>query len=500
MRWHRVGRIAATVVLSVGALGASGPDLPLLEAAKRGDTPAVRVFLTQGADVNARSGDGATALHWAANRNNDELAQALIRAGASVDVANDLGVTPLWVAATTRSTAALETLLKAGANPNMVPPTGEAPLMIATRTGSVAGVRLLVSHGADVHAGEATKGQTALMWAAAGQEPEIVGTLVEAGADVHARTGTSQRYVLLCCQEYNGDIRPGAAWIQHGGFTPLLFAAREGALESARLLLGAGANVNDTAADGTSALALAALSGQGALAALLIEEGADLNAAGAGYTALHAAVQRGDLRLANTLIAHGANVNAPLTKATQARRNHNDYAFDKALIGATPFMLAAKEGETEFMRAFASAGADVSMGLVGGSTPLMVAALGKQRVQPGRTLIVLPGQRVNREPERRALEAVQVVVELGADIDAVDEAGDSALHVAAQKRFETVIRFLATQGANLSARNAKGDTPLRVALTPLAPPPGSQVAVEGLVVIDEGPQVADVLRDLGAQE
>ena len=488
------------VVLSAAALGASSADPRLLEAAKKDDAVAVHDLLEQGLDVDMRAGDGTTALHWAAYRDNHELAELLIRAGASVNIANDLGVTPLWVAATTRSTAAMEKLLKAGANPNIVPPTGETPLMIAARTRNVDGARLLVAHGANVNAKEATKEQTALMWAVADQQPKIVQTLIEAGADLHVRTVTSQRYVLLCCQEYNGDVRPGTAWVQHGGFTPLLFAAREGALESARLLLEAGATVNDTAADGTSALVLAALSGQGAVAALLIEEGADLNAAGAGYTALHAAVQRSDLKLAKALIARGANLNGGLTKATQARRNHNDFAFGKALIGATPFMLAAKEGEAEFMRAFAAAGADLSLRLADGSTPLMVAALGRQRVQPGRTLIQEPGQEVDRRPERRALEAVEVVVELGADVNAANQAGDTGLHVAALKRFETVVRLLAEHGAQLDATNTMGETPLAVALTPLPPPPGTQVAVEGLVLTDEGPKIAEVLRELGAQE
>ena len=488
------------VLVAVAALGATDAGPQFLQAAKDDDTAAVGELLKEGADVNASAGDGATALHWAAYRDNSELARLLIQAGASVNIANDLGVTPLWVAATTRSTATLETLLEAGANPNIVPPTGETPLMVATRTANVDGVRLLVAHGADVNAREAQKGQTALMWAASKQEPEIVRNLIEAGADLHARTVTSQRYVLLCCQEYNGDIRPGTAWVRHGGFTPLLFAAREGALESARLMLEAGANLDDTAADGASALGLAALSGQGAVATLLVEAGADVNAAGAGYTALHAAVMRGDLALAKSLIAYGANLNARLTEATQARRNHNDYAFDKALLGATPFMLAAKEGEAEFMRSFAAAGADLSLPLVDGSTPLMVAALGKQRVRPGRTLIVVAGQDVNREPERRALEAVKVVVELGAVMDANNDAGDTALHVAAQKRFETVTRFLAENRADLHARNARGRTPLGEALTPLSPPPGTQVAVAGLVVIDEGPKIARTLRDLGALE
>lgn len=488
------------MLLSATTLGASGADRQLLEAAKHDDAVAVRALLTKGVDVNARTGDGATALHWAAYRNNHELAALLVRAGAAVNTSNDLGVTPLWVAATTRSTAAMELLLNAGADPNIVPPTGETPLMIASRTGNVGGVQRLLARGANVNAKEATRGQTALMWAVADRHPDVVRALIEGGADLHARTLTSRRYMLLCCAEYNLDVRSGAAWIEHGGFTPLLFAARQGELESARHLLNAGANVNDRAADGTSALALAALSGQRTLAALLMEHGADLDAADAGFTALHAAVVRRDLTLAKALVARGANLNARLTKATPARRMHSDYAFEKALIGATPFMLAAKEGEAEFMRALAAAGADVTVGLADGSTPLMVAAEGRQGSKNSPSLTIVAGQEVNRRPERHALDAVKVVLELGGQVNAANQAGDTALHIGALKRFGTVIRWLAEHGAKLDATNAEGNTPMAVALRPLAGPRGTLVASQGIIVIDEGPEIAGLLRQLGARD
>jgi ankyrin repeat protein len=256
--------------------------------------------------------------------------------------------------------------------------------------------------------------------------------------------------------------------------------------------------VNDAGADGASALAVAAFSGQSAVAQLLIEHGAELNAAGGGYAPLHATVLRSDLNLAKSLIAHGADLNVRLTKATQARRTHDDYAFDRAMIGATPFMLAAKDGEAELMRAFAAAGADKSIGRHDGSPPLVVAALGEQHARNAVTFI--PSERVNREPERRALAAVKVVLELGADVGGADKLGNTAMHVAARKRFESVIRLLAENGASLDAKNDVGDTPLALALRPLPPPPGAVVATLGMVVVDEGPKIAELLRSLGAKE
>jgi ankyrin repeat protein len=499
MRTKGIGGFVA-VVLSAASLGAAGTDLRLIEAAKRSDVAAVRTLVKQGMDVNARAGDGATALHWAAYRDQAELVQLLIRSKAAVNATNDLGVTPLWVATSSRGTATVEALLSAGAKPNLVPPTGESPLMIAARTGNLEAIKLLVAHGADLNAKEAARGQDALMWAISDHQPQAARLLIEAGADLGARTAAAKHFVQLCCSEYNGDTR-GTAWVDYGGFTPLLFAAREGELESARYLLTAGANVNDAGADGSSALAVAAFSGQSAVAQLLIEHGADLNAAGGGYAPLHATVLRGDVTLAKSLIAHGADLNVRQTKATQARRTHDDWAFDKLMIGATPFMLAAKDGEAEFMRLFAAAGADTSMGrLDDGASPLVVAALGEQHARNAVTVMIVPGQRMNREAERRALDAMKVVVELGADIDGADKWGNTAMHVAARKRFESVIRFLAEKGARIDARNQSGETPLTVALRPLPPLPGAVIATNGMVVNDDGPRIAEVLRSLGAKE
>jgi ankyrin repeat protein len=502
MRTNDIAGIVMILVLGVSAtsLGAADADLRLIEAAKRSDAAAVRALVKQGLDVNARAGDGATALHWAAYRDQADLVQLLIRSKAAVNATNDLGVTPLWVAASSRGTTTVEALLAAGAKPNLAPPSGETPLMVATRTGNLEAIKLLITHGANVNAKEAARGQTALMRAISDHQPQAARLLIEAGADLRARTAVAKHFVQLCCSEYNGDTR-GTAWVDYGGFTPLLFAAREGDVEAAKYLLAAGANVNDVGADGATALAVAALSGQTAVAQLLIEHGADLNAAGGGYAPLHATVLRGDLALAKTLIAHGADVNVRQTKATQARRTHDDYAFDRLMIGATPFMLAAKDGEAAFMRLFAAGGADRSIGrLDDGSPPLVVAARGEQHARNAVTVSIVAGQGVNREPERRALEAIKVVLELGAEVNGADKSGNTAMHIAARKRFESVIRFLAEHGARIDARNDVGETPLALALRPLPPPPGAVVATNGFVLIEEGPRIAEVLRSLGAKE
>ena len=264
-------------------------DLELIAAAKKADTAAVRTLLNQGANVNARYGDGTTALHWAVYRGNREAADLLIRSGAMVNAVTDIGITPLWVACSNAGTPLIARLLEAGADPNIAPPTNGSPLMVASRTGNAEAVRLLIAHRADVNAKEAERGQTALMWAVAERHPDVVRELLAAGADVHARSKTSSRYVLMCCQDFQGDSE-GGDYTPEGGFTPLLFAARVGDIESATRLLAAGANIEDTAPTGLSALALAAHSDQGVFAKFLLEKGANPNADGAGYTPLHAAI------------------------------------------------------------------------------------------------------------------------------------------------------------------------------------------------------------------
>jgi ankyrin repeat protein len=264
--------------------------------------------------------------------------------------------------------------------------------------------------------------------------------------------------------------------MEEGGFTPLLFASRVGDVVSARLLLAAGADVNDAAPDGASALVVAAHSGHPELTALFLDQGADPNASRAGYTALHVAVLRGDAAMVEALLAHGANPNVPLARGTVIGRQAKLFMIDGALVGATPFFLAAKYADAQSMRLLAKAGADPLLGLKDGSTPLMVAA-GMLTTGFSRG----GGDRQDREMDtaeaevafsqdedlrvvlNSGIEAVKLAVELGADVNAANQNGDTALHSAAHHGFETVIQFLVSQGARLDAKNKGGQTPLMVA-------------------------------------
>ncbi len=356
----RIGTLAVTgAFLAVAAApppAHAADDLPLIAAARAADAEAVARLLGQGADVDQRQPDGATALHWAAFRDDQHVAGLLIGAGADLDAANELGATPLWLAAENGSAAMIERLLAAGANANVELPEGETPVMTASRAGTAAGVRALVAAGADVNAAERSRGQTALMWAAAQGHDDVAAILVRHGADVEARSRVRPR--LMHAEGTNASqYDQGVMW-NRGGFTPLLFAARHGRVAAAEILLDGGADVESPAPTGAAPLALAALSGQGEFAAHLLERGADPNSVGAGYTALHAAVLRGDRTLVRTLLAHGADPNLRLQAGTPVRRASQDWAFAPGLVSATPYWLAAWFHDADVMRELAEAGAD----------------------------------------------------------------------------------------------------------------------------------------------
>ena len=468
MRFGTGGFVAWCAVLSLAAVPASSsPDLRLVEAVKKQDTAAIRALLKDHVQVNVRQGDGATALHWAAHRDDLETTDLLIRAGANVNAADDLGVTPLSLACANGNYTIVERLLNAGANPNAVMSTGESPLMSAARTGNVRAVKALLAHGANVNAKETAHGQTALMWAVAHQHADVVKSLIEMRADIHARSSTRHRGLLLGNRYLAYDDTRDVKDVEEGGFTALLFAARQGDVKSAKLLIEAGANLNESTPDGTSALVLAAHGGRGEFAAFLLDEGADPNAAGSGYAALHAAVLRSDVPLAKALLAHGADPDVKLVKGTPVRRYSQDYALNAGLIGATPFWLAARYGDVEMMRVLAAGHANPRFAMPDGTTALMAAIVAGAGFGSGvgdrRERYLSPAQlaeKVDGEDDLTTLAAAKAAIDLAGDINAINAAGDTALHMAASQGLTALVQLLLDKGAPVNAPNKAGDTAL----------------------------------------
>jgi len=433
----------------------------LADAAEQRDAAAVGSLLRSGADVNAAQVDGTTALHWAAYHDDAETATLLVRAGANVNAVNRYGVPPLAQACTNSNAAIVKLLLNAGADANATLKGGESALMLAARSGNVESVKALLGHGAKSDVRERL-GQTALMWAAAEGHAPVIRALIARGADVKARS--------------------------NAGFTPLLFAAREGRIAAVNALLEAGADLNESlpvrrrgpqaasqapgqtvppAEIGLNAFLLTAANAHYELAAVLLDRGADPNAAPQGYTALHqvswvrkagiagsnnpapqGSGSMDSLTFVRTLVAKGAQLNARVTK----RPNMGVTTLNS--IGATPFLLAARTADAPLMKLLAELGADPLLTNEDGSTPLMVAAgLGTNA----------PGEDPGTEPE--VLDAVKLALELGNDLNAVDKNGETAMHGAAYKHVPSVVRYLADKGARMDVWNQpnnKGWTPLKI--------------------------------------
>jgi len=419
----------------------------LIDAARTADAAALRTLIRQGADVNAAAPDGTTALHWASYRDNVDIADLLIRAGAKVDAANDLGATPLWTASMNGSPAMVRRLLQAGAHPNLALLLGETPLMIASRSGNADVVTQLIDKGANVNT-RGPRGQTALMWAVAEQHPAVVQVLLSRGADIRARSDESGQVMAVPPHgkpEYN-------RMIPFGGETALMFAARVGDLASAKVLLAAGANVNDADAWGVSAMVLAAHSGFTEMVELLLDKGADANATGPGFTALHEAIMRRDENMVTALLAHGGNPNTPLATWTPERRSSEDFNFAPAIVGATPFWLAARFAEPAVMRLLVAKGADPKFVL---RNEYYVNDLNDRRTQATTTLMAaigIGGGRawVRPDPARHEaliLESVKLAIELGVDVNAANTDGRTALDAARRFTLESVVKFLVDHGA-----------------------------------------------------
>jgi len=459
----------ALSLLSIASFAATS-DSRIAQAAKRQNKAAVRTLVAEHADVNAPEEDGATALHWAAHWDDLETADLLIHAGANVNAANELGVTPLSLACENGSAPMVLKLLQARANVNLAPPNGETPLMTCARAGSVDAVKALLAGGANVNAKENVEGQTALMWAVAERHSDVVRVLLQHGADVRARSHTFGQFIVreetgarLVCPSPPGVKAPcvNAETVPRGGSTPLLFAARSGDVESAKLLIAAGADVNDEAPDGNSVLVVAAYSGNGKLAEFLLDKDANPSAAKGGYSALHVALLRGDPDLVKSLLAHGANPNTRITKGTPHMRSSQQFVLPESLVGATPFFLAAKFAEPEMMRALAASGADPLLPTLDGTTPLMAAA--GVGYKGGETRRSREYHRIPVSDDDQSLEALKIAISLGGDVNATNQAGDTALHGAASKAYTDLIKLLVEKGAKLDVRNKRGATPLTLA-------------------------------------
>src|SRR5437867_370835 len=429
---------------------AAGPR-PLIDAAKNVDREALRGLLRQGVNVNATEPDGTTALHWASYRDDLESADLLLRAGADVNAGNDLGATPLWAASQNGSEAMVRRLLAAGANPNAALLLGETPVMVAARSGAPAVVELLAARGASLNA-RGARGQTALMWAVAQRHPEVVKVLLAHGADIRARSDSWSEVMAVSPHGYLEYNRA----IPHGNETALMFAARVGDLASARLLVAAGADVNDEDAWGVSAVVLAAHSGFTDVVEFLLDNGANANADKAGFTALHEAVMRRDENLVKVLLDHGADANLPVRSWTPTRRSSRDFNFSPELTGATPFWLAARFTEPEVMRLLVKHGADPLFVL---RSERMVEVRGvawEQRKEATTAVMAAAGMGGGGSPwteiersqrEKLALEAVKIAVELGVDVNAKSVNGSTALDSARRLKWDSVAAFLVEKGA-----------------------------------------------------
>ena len=447
-------RAVGLAMLLAASSPAASPKSPLADAVEKSDRTGVRTLLKQRVDVNAPQPDGMTALHWAAHLDDLETAKLLLKAKAGVNATNRYGVTPLSLACVNGNTELVESLLAAGSDPNTTLRGGETVLMTAARTGKVGPVKALLARGAIVEAKE-RRGQTALMWAAAEGNSDVVDLLIKAGADIHAKLPDS-------------------------GFTPFFFAARNGRMEVVRALLKAGVDVNEameprrpggkTPSKGTSAFILAIENGYYELALTLLDAGADVNDQRSGFTPLHVMTwvrkpPRGEdrgmppppelgtlssLQFIRELVKRGADVNARLVNGTGGLGKFNTK-------GATPFFMASATADLPYMKLLLELRADPSIENVDRCTPL-IAACGIHVGSDQATEVA------GEEPE--VLEAAKLLLKLGADINAVDANGETAMHGAALKNLPKVVQLLADNGAKVEVWNRKdrfGSTPLMFA-------------------------------------
>jgi uncharacterized protein len=442
--------------------------------------------------INATQNDGATPLLMAVYRGDEAEVARLLKAGADWRMSTAFGATPLGEAARTGNAGILALLLKAGADPRATTGEGQTALHLVARTGNVEAAKLLVKAGADLNAREGWGGQTPLMWAASQNQPAMIGFLASKGADVnaHATVRDWQRRVTA-------EGRPKD--MNHGGFTPLLFAAREGYVDAAKALLKSGADIDRPDPDGTTPLVMALTNGQWDMARALVEAGAnvndwdfwgqsplymavDMNILPAGFRVeLPRMDESTGLDIIKLLLARGANPDVQLKLRPPYRNAVQDRGADGALIaGATPLMRAAAGGDIPALKLLLAAGAKVDLPNEDGATPLMAA-------------VSASGTRGRNKTEEQAVEAVRLLRAAGAEVNPSDTRGMTAAHSAAFRGWNAVLKELAANGANLDARETDRLTPLdyalgrsRVGFLQTKPPVRTETAA--------------LLRQLGAKE
>jgi len=493
---------------------AAAADARLADAAMRQDMPTVRTLLAQKVDVNALGSDGTPALHWIVRVDDVATARLLIGAGASATLTNRYGLTPLAIAAANGNAAMIGVLLDAGADPNAFDAAGETPLMSAARVGKADAVALLLDRGATVDLADNTYQQTALMVAVRENRPEVVKLLLSRGANVNAKTrvGRAPAWVLPNSVPGFGHgigiVRGGLPDRGSrppipGGMTPLQYAARDGRLETVRILLDAGAGINDTDANAITPLIAAITNNHPDVARFLIERGADIKATDwYGRTPLWAAVETRNmdvdnatfensierapyLELIQLLLERGANPNVRTKESPPIRRDFLRVTGTLAWVdftGQTPFLAAALAGDVTVMKLLLKHGADPNIPTFGGTTPLMAAA--------GVNWVIY---QTFDEGQQALLDAVKLCVELGMDVNATNSMGLTAVHGAANRGSDEILKFLVSQGATLDVKDKEGRTPLVwaegvfLATHPARPKPSTIALIKQLTAAPAGP-------------
>ena len=463
------------VVLPAAGFGA---DTRIAEAAMHQDNSAVRALIQQKADVNATLPDGATALHWAANEDDLDTVSLLIQAGANVKAKDRYGFTPLYFASTNGSAAVIRKLLDAGADPNAADSSGETALMTATRSGNVDAVKILLQHGADVKTKDAVTQQTPLMWAVRSNFPAAVELYLEYGAEINARTRTGKTPAARPPGAGGGSHGAGivrSGWPEQGfqgetpgGMTPLLYAARDGRVDIARILIAAKADVQQADVNGITPLLMAITNNHLDTAKFLLEKGAAVNAADWwGRAPLYATVEIRNrdygrnneheidrpaaLEVIRMLLDRGANVNAR-TKEVPPTRRFVTPLGDLSWVdftGQTPFLRAALAGDITVMRLLLEKGADPNIATFAGTTALMAAS----------GVNWMTGQTYT-ESKEALMEAVQLCLDKGGDVNAKNSMGVTAVIGAANRGSDEILEFLVKKGAGLDIKDKEGRTPL----------------------------------------